>query len=254
MGYSTQSDKFTMNIELKNLTLVYDKHPVVHHLTATIEAGDLLAVVGPNGAGKSTLLNALAGLATIDQGSIEGIDPDQVAYLPQQTKIDRTFPITAIELVATGFWQTIGFHHPIGHDDLHQCEEAIAAVGLEGFEKRMLNTLSGGQMQRVLFARVLLQNKSVILLDEPFNAIDSKTIADLTQVIKSWHNDERTVLMVSHDIEYVRQSCPKTLLLARENIGFGRTEDILTSQNLNRAQKMCEAFDESAPWCNREVA
>ena len=109
-------------------------------------------------------------------------------------------------------------------------------------------------MQRVLFARVLLQDKSVILLDEPFNAIDSKTIADLTQVIKSWHNDERTVLMVSHDIEYVRQSCPKTLLLARENIGFGRTEDILTSQNLNRAQKMCEAFDESAPWCNREVA
>ena len=111
MGYSTQSDKSTMNIELKNLTLVYDKHPVVHHLTATIEAGDLLAVVGPNGAGKSTLLNALAGLATVDQGSIKGIDPDQVAYLPQQTKIDRTFPITALELVATGFWQTIGFHH-----------------------------------------------------------------------------------------------------------------------------------------------
>mgnify|MGYP001430997624 FL=1 len=99
-----------------------------------------------------------------------------------------------------------------------------------------------------------MQNKSVVLLDEPFNAIDSKTIADLTQVIKSWHNDKRTVLMVSHDIEYVRQSCPKTLLLARENIGFGRTEDILTSQNINRAQKMCEAFDESAPWCNREVA
>ena len=247
-------DRNTMNIELKNLTLAYAKHPVVHHLTVTIKTGDLLAIVGPNGAGKSTLLNALAGLTTIDQGSIEGINPDDVAYLPQQTKIDRSFPLTVVELVATGFWQNIGFHRSIGNKELNQCEEAIAAVGLQGFEKRMINTLSGGQMQRVLFARVLLQDKQIILLDEPFNAIDSKTIADLTKVISSWHHDQRTVVMVSHDLEYVRKSCPKTLLIARESVGFGQTKNVLTTENINRAQQMCEAFDDSADWCKREVA
>lgn len=243
-----------MTIELNNLTLVYEKHPAVHHVSATIETGDLLAVVGPNGAGKSTLLNAFAGLTSIEQGSIKGLDPNDVAYLPQQTQIDRSFPLTVVELVATGLWQNRGFHQSIGHTQLHQCEVAIAAVGLQGFETRMINSLSGGQMQRVLFGRVLLQDRPIILLDEPFNAIDAKTIADLTQVIQSWHKDKRTVVMVSHDLAYVRQHCPKTLLLARERIGFGKTQDVLTTDNINRAQRMCEAFDESASWCRKAVA
>lgn len=243
-----------MSIELNNLTLVYEKHPALHHVTATIESGDLLAIVGPNGAGKSTLLNALAGLTPVEQGNIKGLNPNEVAYLPQQAQIDRSFPISVAEMVATGLWQTTNFHRSIRDKQLRQCDDAVAAVGLQGFEKRMINTLSGGQMQRVLFARVLLQDRPIILLDEPFNAIDTKTIADLTQVIKSWHKDKRTVVMVSHDLEYVRQHCPKTLLLARENIGFGTTKEVLTTDNINRAQRMCEAFDESASWCKREAA
>lgn len=243
-----------MTIELNNLTLIYDKHPAVHHLSATIEGGDLLAIVGPNGAGKSTLLNALAGLRSVEQGKITGLNPDDVAYLPQQTQIDRSFPLTVTELVATGLWQRIGFHQSIGHKHQTQCEQAIAAVGLKGFEQRMINTLSGGQMQRVLFARVLLQDRPIVLLDEPFNAIDAQTIADLTRVIQSWHKDQRTVVMVSHDLEYVRQHCPKTLLLAREPIGFGSTQNVLTTDNIKRAQRMVEAFDESAPWCRKEAA
>ena len=243
-----------MSIELNNLTLVYEKHPAVHHVSATIEAGDLLAVVGPNGAGKSTLLNALAGLMSVEQGCIKGLNPNEVAYLPQQTQIDRSFPLTVAELVATGLWQSIGFHQSIELQQHRQCEDAICAVGLQGFENRMINTLSGGQIQRVLFARVLLQNRPIILLDEPFNAIDAKTIADLTRVIQSWHQYNRTVVMVSHDLEYVRQHCQKTLLIARERIGFGKTLEVLTTENIKRAQRMCEAFDESANWCTKEVA
>ena len=241
-------------IALDNLTLVYDRHPAVHHVTAAVEEGDLLAIVGPNGAGKSTLLNALAGLTPIEEGSIKGLNPNDVAYLPQQTQIDRSFPMTVAELVATGLWQQIGYHKSIDQQQHHDCEKAIAAVGLQGFENRMLDTLSGGQMQRVLFARVLLQDRPVILLDEPFNAIDRKTVEDLTEVITSWHKDRRTVVMVSHDLDYVRQHCPKTLLLARERIDFGNTDKVLTVQNLSQAQRMSEAFDLSASCCNKEVA
>lgn len=240
-------------IYLDNLTLVYDRHPAVHHVSAAVEEGDLLAIVGPNGAGKSTLLNALAGLAPIEEGNINGLNPSDVAYLPQQSQIDRSFPLTVAELVATGLWQCIGFHKGINQKQRNDCEKAIAAVGLQGFENRMLNSLSGGQMQRVLFARVLLQDRPVILLDEPFNAIDKKTVDDLTKVIYSWHQDRRTVVMVTHDLEYVRQHCPKTMLLARESIDFGNTKKVLTAQNISQAQRMSEAFDLSATCCNRAV-
>ena len=131
--------------------------------------------MGPNGAGKSTLLNAMAGLTTIHEGSIEGLCPDSVAYLPQQTQLDKSFPVTVFELVVTGLWAKLGFSRSLGKSQYEQCENAIAAVGLQGFERRMINTLSGGQLQRSLFARVLLQDQPVILLDEPFNAIDTKT-------------------------------------------------------------------------------
>ena len=100
---------FIMSIQLNNLTLAYERHPAVHHLTATIAQGEWLAIVGPNGAGKSTLLNAMAGLTTAYEGSIEGLCPDTVAYLPQQTQLDKSFPITVFELVATGLWAELGF-------------------------------------------------------------------------------------------------------------------------------------------------
>ena len=104
-------------------------------------------------------------------------------------------------------------------------------------------------MQRCLFARVLLQDQPIILLDEPFNAIDTKTLADLTQVVKHWHQDERTVIMVTHDLDYVREFCPNALLLARECVSHGKTSDVLTEDNLARARVVAEAFDENADWC-----
>ena len=104
-------------------------------------------------------------------------------------------------------------------------------------------------MQRSLFARVLLQDQPIILLDEPFNAIDTKTLADLTQVVKHWHQNERTVIMVTHDLDYVREFCPNALLLARECVGLGKTSDVLTEDNLARARVVSEAFDRNADWC-----
>lgn len=243
-----------MTIQLSNLTLAYERHPAVHHVTATINQGEWLAIVGPNGAGKSTLLNAMAGLTTIDEGSVDGLCPKATAYLPQQAHLDKSFPITVFELVTIGLWTTLGFSKSLSASQHKECEDAIAAVGLQGFEHRMIDTLSGGQLQRSLFARVLLQDQPVILLDEPFNAIDAKTLSDLTQVIKQWHRNERTVIMVTHDLDYVQQHCPQTMLLARECIGHGRTGDVLTSENLKQARQRSEAFDDHASWCQQGAA
>ena len=254
MVFSGWSNLFRMSIQLNNLTLAYERHPAVHHLTATINRGEWLAIVGPNGAGKSTLLNAMAGLTIIDEGSIDGLHPNTVAYLPQQTQLDRSFPITVFELVVTGLWTKLGFSKSLSKSHYKHCTDALAAVGLQGFEQRMIDTLSGGQLQRTLFARVLVQDQPVILLDEPFNAIDAKTLSDLTGVIKQWHQNQCTVIMVTHDIDYVKQHCPKTLLLARECIGYGQTNDVLTKENLQRARQLSEAFDKDAAACMRGAA
>lgn len=244
----------SMTIHLNNLTLTYEKHPVVHHLTASIARGEWLAVMGPNGAGKSALLDAISGLSKIHEGSIEGLDSKRVAYLPQQTLLDKSFPITVSELVTTGLYVQHGMSKPVSKSEVEQCMHAIAAVGLEGFEKRLIDTLSGGQLQRCLFARVILQDQPVILLDEPFNAIDEKTLLDLTEVIQKWQHAKRTVIMVSHDLNYVQEHCPSTLLLARECIGYGPTRKVVTAENLRRARQLSEAFDDQAQWCTQGVS
>jgi zinc/manganese transport system ATP-binding protein len=238
-----------MSIKIQNLTVSYNFHPAVHHLNATINQGQWLAVVGPNGAGKSTLLNVLAGIITEYEGSIKGINPNNVAYLPQQTKLDKDFPITVLELISTGLWQEIGFSGSLSDTQIERCMNALEAVGLDGFENRIINTLSGGQLQRSLFARVLMQDQQVILLDEPFNAIDTKTLTDLTSVIKEWQNKNRTIIMVTHDLEYVKDNCPTSMLLAKECIDLGSTKSVLTKENLDNAKKVSEAFDENSAWC-----
>lgn len=238
-----------MSIKIHNLTVSYNFHPAVHHLNATINQGQWLAIVGPNGAGKSTLLNALAGIITEYEDSIEGINPNNIAYLPQQTKLDKDFPITVLELISTGLWQEIGFSGGLSYTQIERCMNAIEAVGLDGFENRLINTLSGGQLQRSLFARVLMQDQQVILLDEPFNAIDTKTLTDLTLVIKEWQNKNRTIIMVTHDLEYVKDNCPTSMLLAKECIDLGSTKSVLTKENLDNAKKFSEAFDENSAWC-----
>ena len=238
-----------MTITINDLTVTYDHHPAIHHLSATITQGEWLGIVGPNGAGKSTILKTMAGQIKSYEGRIDGLTAENVAYLPQQTQIDTSFPITVFDLVTTGFWQELGFSSSFSDKQNEQSHQALTAVGLDGFEDRLISTLSGGQLQRSLFARVLLQDQPIILLDEPFNAIDTKTLADLTQVVKHWHQNERTVIMVTHDLDYVREFCPNALLLARECVGLGKTSDVLTEDNLARARVVSEAFDRNADWC-----
>ena len=238
-------------IKFRDVTLGYDRHPAVHHLNGEIKAGALVAVIGPNGAGKSTLFRGLAGILKPLSGSIDlgGLDIRDIAYLPQSVDIDRTFPISVFDLVGTGLWRATGFFGGMGKQAREKITQALAAVGLNGFENRSIGTLSGGQMQRMLFARVLLQDARLIVLDEPFNAIDAKTSADLLALVRRWHGEGRTVLAALHDMDLVRAHFPETLLLARGPVAWGVTAQVLTAENLTEARRMCEAFDETAAAC-----
>jgi zinc/manganese transport system ATP-binding protein len=238
-------------LQFRNLTLGYDRHPAVHHLDGAVRAGSLTAVVGPNGAGKSTLFKGLVGAIKPLAGRIErnGVQPQDIAYLPQVAEIDRSFPIGVYDMVSMGLWRRTGVFGGIGRKDRDTVEGAIAAVGLTGFEDRPIGTLSGGQMQRMLFARLLLQDARVIVLDEPFNAIDAKTSADLLDLVQRWHAEQRTVLAAMHDLDVVRTHFPEALLLAREPVAWGPTAEVLTAENMLKARRMCEAFDEQAEAC-----
>jgi zinc/manganese transport system ATP-binding protein len=238
-------------IQFRDVTLGYDRHPAVHHLDGEVATGALLAVIGPNGAGKSTLFRGLAGILKPLAGSIAlgGLDNRDIAYLPQTADIDRSFPISVFDFVGTGLWRATGFFGGMGRDARSRIAQALAAVGLNGFENRSIGTLSGGQMQRMLFARVLLQDARLIVLDEPFNAIDAKTSADLLALVQRWHGERRTVLAALHDMDLVRHHFPETLLLARGPVAWGATAEVLTAENLTEARRMCEAFDDGAAAC-----
>ncbi|MEO1706010.1 MAG: zinc ABC transporter ATP-binding protein AztA, partial [Pseudomonadota bacterium] len=220
-------------VAFENVTLGYDRLPAVHRLGADIEDGSLTAIVGPNGAGKSTLLKGVTGALAPLEGrvALSGITRDEIAYLPQQSDIDRSFPVTVLEIVAMGLWREIGAFGWLGKARAQRVDEAIAAVGLTGLERRPISALSGGQMQRVLFARLLLQDARLVLLDEPFTAIDARTMADLLGVIRDWNGEGRTVVAVLHDHETVRAHFPRTLMLARELVAHGPTEQVLTPRN-----------------------
>jgi len=233
---------------LNDVTLGYEGHPAVHHLDGTFESGSLTAVIGPNGSGKSTLLKGIVGMLQPLTGSIERTPGATIAYLPQSAEIDRTFPATVSDLVALGHWRRRGLFAAITGADYRQVEAALATVGLTGFENRPLDTLSGGQLQRALFARLMLQDADIILLDEPFTAIDEKTVIDLIELVRRWHAEERTVIAVLHDAEMVKAIFPRTLVMAREPVAWTDTDDALRAENLLRARRMTEAWDEHAPW------
>jgi zinc/manganese transport system ATP-binding protein len=208
-------------------------------------------VVGPNGAGKSSLLAALGGSLRSFEGRIERDASLRMAYLPQASALDRSFPVRVHEAVAMGLWARIGSFGALRAADHAAVGRALAAVGLAGFENRWLGELSAGQAQRVLFARVLMQDAGLILLDEPFNAIDARTTADLLALLQRWKLEARTVIAVLHDLDQVREHFEQVLLLAREPVAWGPTAEVIQAEHLFRARQMAEAWDDQAPMCRQ---
>lgn len=243
-------------VVLHDLTLTYERHPAVHHLSGALARGSLTAIVGPNGAGKSTLLKGIVGRMRPAAGIIEraSLERGGIAYLPQHAEIERRFPISVFDTVMLGHWRQIGWAGATNKTMREAAREALAAVGLDGFERRSVETLSAGQFQRVLFARLIVQDAELILLDEPFNAVDWRTSEDLLNLVEDWHRERRTVAAVLHDLDQVHAHFPDTLLLARECVAWGATSEVITPHNLARARRMSEAWSAEAENCRRPLA
>jgi zinc/manganese transport system ATP-binding protein len=240
-------------VTIDNLTVSYRQHPALHHISGRFVPGALTAVIGPNGSGKSTLLKGIMGLIKPSGGSIGISIPDtRIAYLPQVTEIDRSFPLQLRDCVLLGCWRAVGAFGGADADLLARTNAAIQTVGLEGFEHRSVGSLSSGQFQRVLFARLLMQDAELILLDEPFNAMDARTTDTLLKLIHQWQTQGRTVIAVLHDDSQVKAHFDQAVLLARELVAWGPTAQVLTEQHLLRARALAEAWDDNADICHTD--
>ena len=240
-------------IRLRDLTIFRRGHAVVDRLTGAFSQARLSAVVGPNGAGKSSLMDAVCGELGEVQGTIERPARRHIAYLPQVLHVERDFPISVIDLVAMGLWNSIGSFGGLDRTQREVVFNAIAGVGLAGAGQRLIGELSTGQLKRALFARVMVQDAPLILLDEPFSGVDARTTADLCALLRHWTRQGRAVIAVLHEIDLVRTHFDDALLLARQPVAWGPAREALGEQNLHRARELAESWD-VAPALQRTVA
>lgn len=239
-----------MSIVLDNVTVSYQRKPAIHHIDMVFERGSMWAIFGPNGAGKSTLLKAAMGLLETDTGKVclHGVQRRDIAYLPQQSDIDRSQPMTVFELAAMGLWYEIGFFGRVNKAQKQRVWQALQRVGMADWADKPIAHLSNGQFQRVLFARMLTQNAQFLLLDEPFNAVDATTTYALLDVLRQCHQDGQAVIAVLHDYEQVRAYFAQTLLVAREKVAAGKTEEVLCEHYLQQCHQAMQRHDH-AEWC-----
>ena len=231
-----------VTVKLKDVSVAYDRTVAVNGVTGSFSPGSVTAIAGPNGAGKSTLLKALMEDLPLASGTIDrgGLHRQDFGYLPQAAEIDRQFPLTVADTVMLGAWKEMGGFRGLSRNTAEKGMDALHAVGLDGFAQRHIGALSAGQFQRVLFARLLLQDPKFIILDEPFAAIDAATTRDLLEIVNRWKSEQRTIVAVLHDFDQVRAHFPQTLLLAKEPVDWGPTESVMSDANLRRAKAMSE--------------
>ena len=215
-------------IELDNLVAGYEGVAITPSLSGMIHKGSMTAIVGLNGCGKSTLLKTLAGFIPPVSGVLRW-SPSRptIGWLAQRHALESQFPLTVLDVVSQGAWPRISLLRGLRNDVRRRIQAALARVGLTEMAKTPIEALSGGQFQRMLFARVLVQRAPLVMLDEPFTGIDEATTHDLMTVIQEMHQQGQTVLAVLHDNQRVADYFPETLLLAPQNASWGLTHEVL---------------------------
>ncbi len=233
-------------IEVRDLTVAYGRLLAIEHVDMDVDFGVVTGLIGPNGAGKTTLLRAMLGLLSPTSGTV-GVGsrvPEAhrggIAYLPQRSKIDADYPIQVRELVAMGRLPRTGVLGRRGPEERRVVQGAIARVGLEGLERRVLGSLSGGQQQRAHVARALAQEATIFVLDEPFAGVDDATVRTLVRVFRDLAADGAAVLVVVHDLALVEALCDRVVALRRTVVQQGPTAEVLADPWFDR-----EALD---PW------
>ncbi|MCY9512701.1 metal ABC transporter ATP-binding protein [Paenibacillus apiarius] len=222
-------------LQVKGLTVAYQKKPVLRNVGFTIPEGNLIGIIGPNGAGKSTLIKAVLGLIPKVSGEVSiygkryAETRKRVGYVPQRESVDWDFPTNALDVVKMGRYGHLGWFKRPGAKEKEMALECLAKVGMADFAERQISQLSGGQQQRVFLARALAQNADLYFMDEPFAGVDALTEKAIITLLNELKRQGKTVLVVHHDLATVKEYFDWVLLLNVELVAFGPTEDIFTT-------------------------
>ncbi len=231
----------TPAVRVTDLTVAYGELPVLWDIDMDVPAGKLMAIMGPNGAGKTTLIKAILGLVPPAAGRVEihgGLYRDQrhlVGYVPQRGSVDWDFPTTVLDVVMMGRYGALGWFKRPGKRERDQALTALDKVGMADFRARQISQLSGGQQQRVFLARALVQDAQVYFMDEPFQGVDARTELAIVDLLKELRTLGRTVIVVHHDLQTVRDYFDWITLLNVRRIAGGPVDEVFTSENLKLA-------------------
>lgn len=228
------------SITLEDITVAYHEKPVLWDLDCQLERGKLTAIVGPNGAGKSTLIKTIIDLVKPSTGriKIEGKSYHQmkrhIAYVPQTGHVDWNFPTDVLDIVTMGTYNELGWFRRPGKAQKERAFEALQKLDMQDYAKRQIATLSGGQQQRVFLARALVQKADIFILDEPLKGVDVKTEQVMMQLLKELRDQQKTIIVVHHDLKTVRQYFDQVILLNVSVIAQGCVEEVFTDDNIRR--------------------
>lgn len=228
------------SISIKNLSVAYQHTLALENINLTLEGPTITGIIGPNGTGKSTLIKAMLGiLPHSGEALLDGVDMSKslhrVAYVAQKADLDFNFPIKVAECVSLGLFPKTKLLQRLSREDWAKVDQALEIVGLSDYAHRQISQLSGGQFQRVLIARCLVQEADVIFLDEPFVGIDSVSEEIIMKTLRDLKQAGKTILIVHHDLSKVGQYFDQVLLLNRRLIAIGETASTFTEENLRLA-------------------
>jgi len=227
-------------LEIHDMTVAYHRKPVLWDIDLVAPEGQLIGIVGPNGAGKSTLIKAVLGLAPLASGKVRiyGLPYAQqrrlVGYVPQRETVDWDFPVTALDVVMMGTYGRLGWFRRPGAAERRLAEECLEQVGMESYAHRQIQQLSGGQQQRIFLARALAQDAQVYFMDEPFAGVDAATEQAIVALLQTLRNSGKTVFVVHHELQTVRQYFDFVILLNLRLVAAGPTATTFTRANLQQ--------------------
>jgi manganese/zinc/iron transport system ATP- binding protein len=225
-------------VEIHDMTVAYHRKPVLWDIDFVAPEGQLIGIVGPNGAGKSTLIKAALGLIPLASGKVEiygqpyNRQRHLVGYVPQRETVDWDFPVTAFDVVQMGTYGRLGWFRRPGAAERRQAEAALDQVGMSDFAGRQIRQLSGGQQQRIFLARALAQDARIYFMDEPFAGVDATTEQAILTLLQTLRSSGKTVLVVHHELETVRDYFDYLVLLNMRLVAAGPTATTFTQKNL----------------------
>jgi manganese/zinc/iron transport system ATP- binding protein len=230
----------TSPLSIHDLTVAYNRKPVLWDVEYEAPDRALIAIVGPNGAGKSTLIKAVLGLVPAASGLVEvyGLPVARqrhlIGYVPQRGSVDWDFPVSALEVVAMGLYGRIGWLRPVARRHRETARACLDQVGMADYADRQISQLSGGQQQRVFLARALAQEAKLYFMDEPFAGVDAATETAIVDVLHRLKDEGRTVIVVHHDLQTVPEYFEHVLLLNGRVVAAGPVREVFTPDNLRR--------------------